>query len=95
MLLPKYSPILKPQNQISEKVKASAINEIKEWFKSCDLPDYQAHLLASEIIDRVISEQIRRTASSAPSVHVGARMEKGSKVMWITHSPWLYCTFVQ
>lgn len=62
--------IRKPQNQISETAKEKAICEMVEWFKDFELPGYQARLLASEMIDRAISERIKATHPTAADVYI-------------------------
>ena len=62
--------ILKPQNQISEIAKTKSINEIQSWLSDFGISGYGSRLLAVELIDRAISDRIKRTAPSAAEVYL-------------------------
>ena len=68
-LLSKNSPILKPQNQISNTAKNKAIDEMQAWLKDFVLEGYESRLLAVDLIDKAIMDRIKRTAPSAPEVY--------------------------
>ena len=69
-LINKNSAILKPQNQISEIAKTKSVAEIQEWLKSFELSGYASRLLAVELIDRAISDRIKKTAPSAAEIYL-------------------------
>ena len=80
-LINKNSPAFKPQNQISDSAKSKAIDEMQEWFTGFNLSGYNARLLAVELIDRAISDRIKRTAPSAAEVYLNDAAKINSLVM--------------
>lgn len=72
--------ISKPQNQISDVVKTKAVAEVKTWLKELGLIDYHAHLLAVDLIEKVISDRIRATSPTAAEVHFNDAQKLGQLV---------------
>jgi hypothetical protein len=71
----------KPQNQINENVKASAIGQVREWLKGEGLPGYQANLLAVSLVETAISHRIAKTHETAPDVLLSDNDKVESLVM--------------
>ena len=81
-LLGKNSAILKPQNQISNhKAASKALDEIHAWLKDFGIEGYESRLLAVDLIDKAISDRIRRTSSSAPEIYFNDAAKIDSLVM--------------
>lgn len=80
-LINKNSPAFKPQNQISDIAKSKSINEVQEWLNSLGVSGYGSKLLAIELIDRAISDRIKKTAASAAEVYLNDAAKIESLVM--------------
>jgi hypothetical protein len=65
LLPPRYT---KPQNRINDSVKSKVKTEVVNWLVEFEISGYHAGLIASEILDRVITERIQATADTAPDV---------------------------
>ena len=58
----------KPQNQISSTVRKKVLTALEAWFASFNLDILAARLISEEVLHRAISDRIRSTSDTAPSV---------------------------